>query len=189
MFLLVPGRHHLLTDFQFKYLNRLIKCRLEGEKDVYGTPLDASEIDGVIFAVTSANHLGTKRNPVPFYLRAMIIQEFSNSLDVPVFVYGIDDVGMIGGFSEYTVKTIRHSSEGAHALTPANTIVICSTAVKEMYLQQGFKVLPAEWDPVSRQFTQPMPWDVVNIIDKTKCPKKTNQMSNFFYRRSKQIKH
>ncbi|MGF6845569.1 hypothetical protein QFZ51_000804 [Chitinophaga sp. W3I9] len=164
MYLLIPGRHHLLTDFQFKYLNRLIKCKLEGEKDVYGQPLVAQEIEGVIFAVTSANHLGTKRNPVPFYLRAMIIQEFSNSLDVPVYVYGIDDVGVINDFTEYTVKTIRHSSEGIHSLTPANTLVICSTAVKEMYIKHGFTILPAEWDPESNQFTQPMPWDIVKLV-------------------------
>lgn len=167
MYLLIPGRHHLLTDFQFKYLNRLIKCQLDGEKDVYGTPLVPQTIQGVIFAVTSANHLGTKRNPVPFYLRAMIIQEFSNSLDVPAFVYGIDDVGVINDFPEYTIKTIRHSSEGVHALTPENTAVICSTGVKEMYLRHGFRVLPAEWDPVSNLFTQPMPWDVVKLIAQT----------------------
>ncbi|MFY0252927.1 hypothetical protein ACDQ55_03140 [Chitinophaga sp. 30R24] len=66
MFLLIPGRHHLLTDIQVKYLNRLIKCRLEGEPNMHGEPMPAQEIEGVIFAVTSANHLGTKRNPVPF---------------------------------------------------------------------------------------------------------------------------
>ncbi|HVI46308.1 MAG TPA: hypothetical protein VM802_15640 [Chitinophaga sp.] len=164
MYLLIPGRHHLLTDFQFKYLNRLIKCNLEGEKDVYGLPLEAQTVEGIIFAVTSANHLGTKRNPVPFYIRAMVIQEFSNSLDVPVYVYGIDDVGVIPDFSEYTVKTIRHSSESVHSLTPDNTIVICSTSVKEMYLKRGFRVLPAELDPVTNTFTQPMPWDVVKLI-------------------------
>ncbi|NSL89286.1 transferase [Chitinophaga sp. Mgbs1] len=167
MYLLIPGRHHLLTDFQFKYLNRLIKCRLEGEKDVYGQPLAPADITGIIFAVTSANHLGTKRNPVPFYLRAMIIQEFSNSLDVPAFVYGIDDVGVIHDFAEYTIKTIRHSSEGTHALTPENTAVICSTAVKDMYLQRGFRVLPAEWDPATNSLTQPMPWDIVKLIAQT----------------------
>ncbi|WP_143309512.1 class I SAM-dependent methyltransferase [Chitinophaga vietnamensis] len=167
MYLLIPGRHHLLTDFQFKYLNRLIKCRLEGENDVYGSPLDPQEIDGVIFAVTSANHLGTKRNPVPFYLRAMIIQEFSNSLDVPAYVYGIDDVGVIPDFSDYTIKTIRHSSEGRHTLTPQNTLVICSTGVKDMYLARGFKVLPAEWDPATDSFVGPMPWDIVKLVANT----------------------
>ncbi|MBC9911089.1 transferase [Chitinophaga varians] len=167
MYLLIPGRHHLLTDFQFKYLNRLIKCSLEGEKDVYGQPLAAAPVEGLIFAVTSANHLGTKRNPVPFYLRAMVIQEFSNSLDVPAYVYGIDDVGVIHDFAEYTIKTIRHSSEGAHSLTPQNTVVICSTSVREMYMKQGFRILTAEWDPATHQFTQPMPWDLVNLIAQT----------------------
>src|SRR6187402_3431826 len=91
MYILIPGRHHLLTDFQFKYLNRLVQCSMEGEPDIQGTPLPPTPITAIIFAVTSSNHLGTKRNPVPFYLRAMTIQEFSSHLDVPVFVYGIDD--------------------------------------------------------------------------------------------------
>ncbi|MBP1651635.1 MAG: hypothetical protein H6Q26_1792, partial [Bacteroidetes bacterium] len=78
MFLLIPGRHHLLSDFQFKYLHRLLQNQLEGEQDVQGQAMPASAITAVIFAVTSANHLGTKRNPVPFYLRSMIIQEFSS---------------------------------------------------------------------------------------------------------------
>ncbi|MFY0252928.1 hypothetical protein ACDQ55_03145 [Chitinophaga sp. 30R24] len=102
----------------------------------------------------------------------MVIQEFSNSLETPVFVYGIDDVGVIPDFAEYTVKTIRHSSEGVHALTPVNTLVVCSTAVKEMYLAHGFNVLPAEWDPETQQFTQPMPWDeIITITGSVKCMK------------------
>ncbi|MCW3462547.1 transferase [Chitinophaga nivalis] len=181
MYLLIPGRHHLLTDFQFKYLNRLIKCKLEDEPDVYGTPLPTADITGIIFAVTSANHLGTKRNPVPFYLRAMIIQEFSHSLDVPAFVYGIDDAGMIPDFADYTLKTIRHSSEGIHQLTPDNTIVICSTGVKEMYLRHGFRVLPAEWDPVTAQFTQPMPWDVVKLVAQTEAWRKNKTILDLMH--------
>jgi len=164
MYLLIPGRHHLLTDFQFKYLNRLIQCKLEGEADVHGAPQKAQDTTAIIFAVTSANHLGTKRNPIPFYLRSMIIQEFSNYLELPVYVYGIDDVGVINDFAEYTVKTIRHSSEGLHVLTPENTIVICSTPVKDMYLQHGFTVLPAEWDAASGQYNRQLPWDIVQLI-------------------------
>ncbi|ASZ10238.1 methyltransferase domain-containing protein [Chitinophaga pendula] len=167
MYLLIPGRHHLLTDFQFKYLNRLIQRKLAGEVPVQGAPLPAQDITAIIFAVTSANHLGTKRNPVPFYLRSMIIQEFSKYLEVPVYVYGVDDVGVIGDFAEYTIKTIRHASEGLHPLTPDNTVVICSTPVKDMYLQRQYTVLPAEWDVHTQTYNQPMPWDVVKLIANT----------------------
>jgi hypothetical protein len=159
MFLLIPGRHHLLSDFQFKYLHRLLQNQLEGEQDVLGQAMPASAITAVIFAVTSANHLGTKRNPVPFYLRSMIIQEFASYLDIPVYVYGIDDVGEISDFAGYTLKSIRHSSEGFHTLTPENTTVICSTPVYEMYTSLGYRVLPAELES-----NAPLPWDIVKLI-------------------------
>ncbi|MBV8254798.1 MAG: transferase [Chitinophaga sp.] len=152
MYLLIPGRHHLLTDFQFKYLNGLVNSRREGH------------IEGIIFAVTSANHGGTKRNPIPFYLRAMIIQEFSNYLDVPVHIYGIDDAGVIPNFTGYTLKTIRHASEGMHTLTPENTLVVCSTEVRKMYSALGFRILSAEWDEQLQQQTAVMPWDIVKMI-------------------------
>lgn len=181
MYILIPGRHHLLTDFQFKYLNRLVQCSMEGELDIQGTPLSPVPVTAIIFAVTSSNHLGTKRNPVPFYLRAMTIQEFSSYLDVPVFVYGIDDVGIIPNFAGYTVKTIRHNSEGLHQLTPENTVVICSTPVKDMYAAQGYRVLPAEWSISEAMYTQPLPWDVVQLIVKAENWKKDQQILDLMH--------
>lgn len=85
MYLFIPGRHHILTDFQFKYLYRLVQTRLESVKDVNREAINSNTpIDAIIFAVTSANHAGTKRNPIPFYLRTMMIQEFSKDLPVPL---------------------------------------------------------------------------------------------------------
>ena len=56
MNILFPGRHHLLTDFQFKYLYRLKENGLEHEPDVNGKSIGFNEpVKRVIFAVTSAN--------------------------------------------------------------------------------------------------------------------------------------
>jgi hypothetical protein len=64
VYLLFPGRHHLLTDFQFKYLFRLVKGGLSGEVNVNGIPLTIDEpVDAIIVPVTSANHANTRRNP------------------------------------------------------------------------------------------------------------------------------
>ncbi len=46
LFLLFPGRHHVLTRFQADYLRRWPGVT-------------------IVWAVTSANHENTKRNPVP----------------------------------------------------------------------------------------------------------------------------
>lgn len=168
MHLLFPGRHQLLTDFQFKYLYRLIQAGLKNEPDVFGNPIGVEEkIEDIIFAVTSANHSNTRRNPLPFYLRAIAIEDFSRDLNTPAFIYGIDDVGSLEDFATYTIKRIKHESDGQIDLTPQNTIVICSTPVMKMYQKHGFKVLPAELEDLSTwKFSTEQPWDLVEHVAK-----------------------
>jgi hypothetical protein len=166
MYLLIPGRHQLLTQFQFQYLQRLIQNTLQNEPDVFGNPIGIpSKIEAVIFAVTSANHSNTRRNPLPFYLRAISIEAFGNELKIPTYMYGIDDVGYVPNFAQYTLKRIQHDSEGLFHCTPKNTVVICSTPVLNMYHELGFAILPAELKDITTwQYHTPMPWDVVEHI-------------------------
>ncbi|MEI9919533.1 MAG: transferase [Bacteroidota bacterium] len=150
MILLIPGRHHLLTTFQSQYLSQIIK---------------QEKIDAIIFAVTSANHSNTRRNPLPFYLRALQIEEFGRSLNVPCYIYGIDDVNNVKNFSSYTLKRIHHESEGLFDLEPTNTVVVCSTPVLEMYEKEGFRILTAELeDRKTWKHHSVMPWDIVEKI-------------------------
>jgi hypothetical protein len=169
MYLLIPGRHQLLTQFQFQYIQRLVQQGVQNEKDVFGKPIgNSSTIEAVLFAVTSANHSNTRRNPLPFYLRAIAIEAFGNSLSSPTYIYGIDDVGQVPNFAEYTLKRIQHDSEGQFHCTPENTTVICSTPVLNMYHELGFTILPAELKDTSTwQHHTPMPWDVVEQIAKS----------------------
>lgn len=167
MHLLFPGRHHLLTDFQFKYLNQLIQTELQHISDVEGNLLKSSKIESVIFAVTSANHSNTRRNPLPFYLRALAIEDFARDLNVPVYIFGIDDVGKLDDFASYTIKKIKHESDGLLDLTPSNCAVICSTPVMRMYQQHNFQILPAELNPQTNSFEAEQPWDLVEYIANT----------------------
>lgn len=165
MYLLFPGRHQLLTNFQFQYIHDLI--HKTGEcADINGKNLGSKiKIDAVIFAVTSANHSNTRRNPVAFYQRALAIQEFSHELNVPSYIYGIDDVGNLENFASYTLKRIKHESEGLFDLTPSNTLVICSTPVLTMYEKFGFTILPAELtDRNTWKHKSELPWDLVEKI-------------------------
>jgi len=165
MYILFPGRHHLLTSFQHQYISKIITSVSNG---AYKNSMASKEIEGVIFAATSANHSGTKRNPVPFYLRAMMIQEFCKEIDVPTFVYGIDDVGNMENFANYTLKQVKHQSEGEVELRPDNTLVICSTPVLKMYETLGFQILPAELEDFNKQqYHTKLPWDVVEMIVKS----------------------
>ncbi|MBT1696971.1 transferase [Fulvivirgaceae bacterium PWU4] len=166
MYLLFPGRHQILTNFQFEYLHSIIYGKLNGYTDLHAKPLAVTEkVTAIIFAVTSANHSNTRRNPLPFYLRALAIQEFARELNVPAFIYGVDDVGNLSNFASYTLKRVRHESEGLFDLTPDNTLVLCSTPVLAMYEALGFKILPAELaDRTTWSYRCPLPWDLVEKI-------------------------
>jgi len=169
MYLLIPGRHHLLTNFQFRYLTDLLNTPLEQVRDINGHPINRTEkIEAIIFAVTSANHSNTRRNPLPFYMRALSIDEFGEDLSVPLYIYGIDDVGNVTNFSDYTIKRIRHESEGLFQLTPANTLIVCSTPVLEMYERNGFTILQAELkDRTTWKYDEVLPWAVVEKISES----------------------
>lgn len=170
MYLLFPGRHHLLTQFQYDYLQNLISD--------YGK--DA--IEGIIFAVTSANHSGTKRNPIPFYLRAMMIQDFCKRIPVSTYVYGIDDVGDLKDFASYTLKQISHQSEHKLQLNSKNTKLICSTPVMEMYKALGFEVLTAELlDTKYEDYSTALPWELVEGISENPQWKQDQDLTDLIH--------
>ncbi|GAA4340660.1 transferase [Flaviaesturariibacter amylovorans] len=169
MYLLFPGRHHLLTNFQFQYLQLIIHEGI-APLGLDGQPLrDLGEVQALIFAVTSANHSNTRRNPLPFYLRAIALEAFGAALGIPTYIYGVDDVGALPNFADYTLKRIRHESEGRFDLSPANSAVVCSTQVLEGYRDLGFPILPAELaDAATGRTHAEMPWDLVERI--AACP-------------------
>lgn len=169
MYLVIPGRHQLITQFQFEYLSLLIKNGLYHAKDVDGNELQLHEpVEAIIFPVTSANHSNTRRNPLPFYLRAISIEAMAAELNVPVYIYGIDDVGTLPNFASYTIKRIKHESDGKFDCTPQNSLIICSTPVLQLYKSLGFKILPAELKDISTwDYHTSMPWDIVEQIAAT----------------------
>ncbi|HPO50302.1 MAG TPA: transferase, partial [Spirochaetota bacterium] len=166
MHILFPGRHHLLTDFQFKYIYTLLETNLFECKDINGDNIDGKQkITDIIFAVTSSNHSNTRRNPLPFYLRAMALHDFCDEFNIPVYVVGIDDVGKIDNFAEYTIKKVEHELDNRFDLTPKNTLVICSTPVLESYQKMGFNILPAELiDKKNYAYQTELPWEIVEKI-------------------------
>lgn len=140
-YLLFPGRHHVLTRFQASFLRR--------------TAGDAT----VVWAVTSANHENTKRNPIPYHRREAAIERLSaqeglRSLVVPVF-----DTAPTDRFAEVTVKNVAVVT--GLSLSPANAVVACSTpAVAAMYEKLGFAIVPVEDDPQLPEEPE-RPWDVL----------------------------
>ena len=158
--------YYLITQFQFDYLKKL--GSEVNHRDVNGKELTIEQpVEAIIFAITSANHSNTRRNPLPFYLRAIAIEAMSRELPVPVYIFGINDVGNIPNFASYTIKCIQHESEGLLHCDPNNTLVICSTPVLELYEQLGFSIINSPAELANRRLwahNTPMPWDIVEKI-------------------------
>lgn len=165
--LLFPGRHHLLTTFQLEYLTLVTCSPAETLCDVNGRPLALrGRIDRVIWAVTSANHANTRRNPLPGHRREAAIEEFAGQLEAESLVYLIDDVGRTPDFAAYVLKKIAVDSLGQSALTPQNAVVGCSTPdLIEQYEALGFQVLPVELADRHRPtFAADPPWRVLDTL-------------------------
>jgi SAM-dependent methyltransferase len=149
-YVLFPGRHHLLTRFQGEYLHRLAaETTAEGGATV-------------VWAVTSANHENTKRNPVPYHRREAAIERFSvltglRSIVVPVF-----DVTPTDRFAEVTIKNVAVAT--GLELSPADTLVACSTPeVARLYERLGFRIAAVEADSgaLSGAPEPARPWEVL----------------------------
>lgn len=157
--MLFPGRHHLLTRFQASYLRGILG---QPAADIEGASVMVSADAAVVWAVTSANHQNTRRNPVPYSRREAAIERFSaleglRSLVVPVF-----DTTETDRFAEITLKNVENATEGRTALTPENCVVACSTpAVFELYERLGFQILAVEHQHPDAPLR---PWDVLMLL-------------------------
>jgi SAM-dependent methyltransferase len=140
-YLLFPGRHHVLTRFQAAFLKEQADDRT------------------VIWAVTSANHHTTKRNPIPFDRREAAIERLSLQADIRSLVIGVTDTPPTDDFADVTIKAIEAGTDDQVQLDPANTVVACSTPeVSKLYEQLGYQVIGVEPEG------EPRPWDVLLMI-------------------------
>lgn len=141
-FVLFPGRHHVLTRFQAAYLRGIVSGAT------------------VVWAVTSANHQTTKRNPVGFDRREAAIERFSVAEGIRSLVIPVNDTMPTDEFAEVTVKAVAAGTGDRVVLTPENTLVACSTPeVAKLYAGLGFDV-----GGVESGTEEARPWDVLLMI-------------------------
>lgn len=144
-YILIPGRHHLITRFQITYLTSLIGQHPQAE---------------IIWAVTSADHTGTQRNPILGARRLGLIEAVMAAEQLAGEVYLIGNKRERPDFAHYLIEEIRTQSSGRIDMKPDNTLVACSTdAVIEQYQSLGFEVVTVE-----QETRAPLPWDVVAHI-------------------------
>ncbi|OHV04972.1 methyltransferase [Mycobacterium talmoniae] len=158
-YVLFPGRHHLLTRFQARYLADLLGGWLT---DATGAPLTFTDDAVVVWAVTSANHQNTRRNPVPANRREAAIEAFSQREGLRSLVVPITDVPATDRFAEITLKAVQHATAGRAALRPENTVVACSTpGVAALYQRLGFRIAPVERDHPEHPAH---PWQLLDLV-------------------------
>lgn len=160
-YVLIPGRHHVLTGFQFDYLRALLDAGsatdVDGEQVLFADEVTA------VWAVTSANHGSTRRNPVAGHRREAAIELFHADLGVEGMTFLIDDLPTTPRFADHILKDIEVQSNGQTRMTPANCAVATSTpTVIEMFEELGFRVLPLELAGRDTDaYRAPRAWDVL----------------------------
>lgn len=139
------------------------------------TPLDKLEfvdddappnatLDTLVLAITSSNQSHSRYNPLPLHVRFAAVREFAKRLPVQYKIFNIPHFQGTDRFIEYLLREIENQTDGQAILTPANTVVLCSTEeLIPMYRQHGFKVLPAELDLKTGKYLAPRPFDLVKL--------------------------
>ncbi|MFH1248630.1 MAG: methyltransferase domain-containing protein [archaeon] len=163
--LLFPGRHHILTKFQHNYLKDLVDKGIKGKK-----------IDEIIFAVTSANHSNTRRNPIPLYLRTLAIARFCSDFKCKVKVYPVPDVKATDKFAKYIIGQIFY--QGGEKLTPKNTVLACSTPnVISLFKEMKFENIPVELaDEKKGKYCTLRPYEIIDLLVKSGDKWKTSKI-------------
>ena len=146
-YILVPGRHHLFTTFQWDELTRIVSGQV-ADVDGVTNPDDQAVI---VVAITSANHSNTRRNPVPVELRAAQAHMAAAQSDLHCVTVPVDDAGSSDRFAQHIVASVAAEEAvcDEHGrpvqLTPSNCVVACSTpAVARQFAAQRFSIFPME---------------------------------------------
>jgi SAM-dependent methyltransferase len=162
--ILFPGRHHVVTRYQVDYLRAL---RAGLVRDLDGRRVRCAPDVEVVWVVTSANHQGTRRNPLPGHRREALVENVTVREGLPSVVVPVPDVAPNPRFAHLVVTSVA-TATGA-APDPADTIVACSTpALVAAYRELGYRVAGVELDgvgPGDAEGEAPArPWDVVELI-------------------------
>lgn len=121
----------------------------------------------VVWAITSANHASTMRNPVAGTRRLGMIEAIAAAEPLRAQCYLITNMAPKSDFAHYVVEEIATASRGQLCLTPENCLVACSTpAVISQYQKLGFAILPVELQIGHNQGrTAPLrPWEVIERL-------------------------
>lgn len=160
-YILIPGRHHLLTQYMYDYFCDIAKNKnattIRGESVSFDPQLQ------LVWAITSSNHSNTRRNPVPNYRREASVEIFMHDIPAGALTYHIPNVGTTNRFADYLLKTISVESRGLTNLTPNNCVVATSTpSVIALFESLGYKILSIELDSLEPlEYRAKTAWEIL----------------------------
>ncbi len=124
---LLLGRFHAVTRAQADWL----------------ASLGAAPVDRLVCVITSANHAGTRRNPLDVATREEMLVPALERIGKPFALVRIDDVPDSGAWVEHVVAQVQRQL-GA-PLTPADTTVYSSNRdVDALFSARGFSTVTTE---------------------------------------------
>lgn len=167
-YLLFPGRHLVNTRFQEACLLEALR-RPIADLPTLGGPKPDGALDEVVFAITSANQAHSRYNPIPLHVRAVGVDRFArrlkDALEIEYRIVGVPHFDQTNRFCDHVLKAVREDTEDDLLLTPANTVVICSTpGLIDDWAELGFAVLPAEHAGADAPPRAAFPIDLVKRI-------------------------
>jgi SAM-dependent methyltransferase len=122
----------------------------------------------VIWTVTSANHAGTRRNPISGSRRVGMIESIAATTGMPAQVYRITNHTQVHQFAHFVTESVKLDSKGRVTLTPENTLVLCSTKeLADQFMKLGFQVDPLERTEDYATQHHLKPWDVIEEVIKS----------------------
>lgn len=162
-YILFPGRHHLLTTYQERYLQGL---QAGGMDDIDQNALPDLDRATVIFAVTSWDRSGTRLNPLPGHRREAAIELFGRDAGLDVLVVPVPHVAPTTRFVDVIENAVSVHTGSNIELSPDNTVVACSSpAVIDLFVDAGYRIAPVEMaGGHDQQLAAARPWTHVEDL-------------------------
>ncbi len=124
---LLVGRFHAVTRAQAEWL----------------ASLSLAPVERLVCALTSADHAGTRRNPLDAEARERMLRPALARAGKPFEVVRVADIPETEAWVEHLALTVKAAAD--LELTPANTRVYSSNHdVAELFGERGFKVVAGE---------------------------------------------
>lgn len=182
-YVLIPGRHHLISNYQVDYFRSL----LAGKKTVFreNKTIKFDQNPKLIWAITSVNHSNTRRNPIAGIRRLGMVEKVMSKTGLNSLVFGITNIDQKNDFAHYLIEEINIQSRGNTQLSPDNCVVATSTpSIIEQFQALGYKIAPIELKD-DQTISTARTWDIIEKIIDTEDWENDKEINSLLHIESK----